>query len=217
MSFQLQGNSGTVAEVETATRAMRVTPRPTDVGALGSYAITVSTGTMAAGIASASPIFSIRWSDATGKVMLVRVVRAALYSLGTGFATGTGFVEMVAARAFTASDTGGAAITLTTNNAKRRTTFGTSLIGSALIATTAALTAGTRTLDTNPLAGVHFGVPATTNLVLLPTTVLWAPDFAGEWPLVLAQNEGFIIRVTVPATGTWSADIQLEWTEVASF
>lgn len=217
MSFQLQGSSGTIAEVETATRALRITPRPTDVGSLGSYAITVSTGTMAAGIASASPIFSIRWTDATGKVMLLRVVRVAVYSLGTGFATGTGFLEMVAARSFSASDTGGAAVTLTTNNAKRKTAFGTSLIGSALISTTAALTAGTRTLDTNPLSAVHFGVPATTNLVLLPTSPIWVPDFSGEWPMVFAQNEGFIIRITVPATGTWGADIQMEWSELTGF
>jgi hypothetical protein len=218
MAITPQGNSGVAAEVETNTRAIRFTPRPTDVGALGSYAAMLTTGTMAAGIAGASPIFSVRWTDAS-KVMLVRKVSLAFMSLGTGFTTGSAFFEMVCARSFSASDTAGAGVTLTGHTNKRRTSFGSSLIAATemRISTTATLTAGTRTLDTNPVAGIHVGVPATTNLVILPTTPLWSPDFSGEWPLVFAQNEGFIIRATVPATGTWQADVSLEWTELASF
>lgn len=34
---------------------------------------------------------------------------------------------------------------------------------------------------------------------------------------VVAQNEGFIIRATVPATGTWTASFDVTWMELASY
>ena len=37
---------------------------------------------------------------------------------------------------------------------------------------------------------------------------------AGEFPLILAPNEGFTIRATVPATGVWIGKINLHWSEV---
>jgi hypothetical protein len=36
----------------------------------------------------------------------------------------------------------------------------------------------------------------------------------GEMPLLLAQNEGFLLRATVPQTGTWSFSIAAEWDEI---
>jgi hypothetical protein len=45
---------------------------------------------------------------------------------------------------------------------------------------------------------------------------LFALDVSGEWPLVLVQNEGFIIRATVPATGTWEFGVLLEWSEIVT-
>jgi hypothetical protein len=35
--------------------------------------------------------------------------------------------------------------------------------------------------------------------------------------LLLAQNEGFVVRATVPATGTWQFGVTVVWTEVASY
>lgn len=216
MAIQFQGSSGVVAEVEANTKAVRFTPRPADVGSLGSYSLLASTGTMAAGLAAAAPIFAFRWSDAT-RFATIRTVRIALTSLGTGFTAGVGFIDMVAARGFTVSDTGGTAVVLTGNNGKKRTSFGSSLVGDFRISSTATLTAGTRTLDANALSGVRFGVNANTNAVQLATTAIWTPDYSGDWPLVLAQNEGFVIRATVPATGTWTGDVAIEWDEVTSF
>ena len=53
MALQLQGNGGTVAEVESATRAMRTALRPIDIGSLGSYRKAMTSGTIAAGLAGA--------------------------------------------------------------------------------------------------------------------------------------------------------------------
>jgi hypothetical protein len=36
----------------------------------------------------------------------------------------------------------------------------------------------------------------------------------GEPPMIFAQNEGFIINATVPATGVWGFAITSEWDEV---
>lgn len=216
MSIQTQGNSGTVLEVETNTRALRATQRPLDVGALGSYKMTLSTGTMAAGLAAASPIVSFRWT--TTNICIVRRIDLALISLGTGFTAGTALLECVAARTFSASDTGGTAATLTGNNNKMRTSFGTTTVGDLRMSSTATLSAGTRTLDAQPFAINRFGITVTTNAVMLATTPVFYPQVGnGEYPLTLAQNEGFIIRATVPATGTWTGDVTIQWDEVTSF
>ena len=219
MPLQIQGNAGVVAEVD-ANRCQLAVSRPADVGALGSYSALVSTGTMAAGLAAAAPIFSVRWLDSSGKLMIVKRVSVAVTNAGTAFTAGVGFIDVAVARAFTASDTGGAAVTLTGNNCKRRTSFGTSLIAGTemRIATTGTLTAGTRTVDGNAVAGIRFSVSATASVVMLPMTLLWCPDTgAAEYPLILAQNEGVILRATVPATGTWTGDVTVDWMEVASF
>lgn len=40
----------------------------------------------------------------------------------------------------------------------------------------------------------------------------------GQHPLVLANQEGFVIRsVAVPATGTWQVAITVDWTEVDAY
>ena len=180
----------------------------------GSYRFDAVTGTMAAGLAANSPIFSFRWG-AVGKAALIRRVSIAMMSLGTGFAAGPALFAMLVARAFTASDSAGNAVALTTNNAKKRTSFLTSLVTDARISSTAILTVGTRTLDAVPLASVQCGVVVTINFVHLPTTPIFVADIAGgEFPLCLAQDEGFVIHATVPATGTWSGRVMVDWDEL---
>ena len=39
----------------------------------------------------------------------------------------------------------------------------------------------------------------------------------GDYPVILAQNEGFIIRATVPITGVWNAGFNISWAELAAF
>ncbi len=214
MALQLQGFSGTVGEVESATRAARTTVRPTDV--LGSYALSTMTGTMAAGLAGAAPVFSCRWGSASN-VALIRKVAISMASLGTAFTAGVGVIDMIAARSFTVADSSGTSILPTSNSQKRKTAFAATLMSDIRLSSTATLTAGTRTLDGAAMAGQMFTVSVAAQTVMLPVTNIWAPDWSGEWPLVLAQNEGFILRATVPATGTWQMRVDLEWSEIASF
>ena len=114
----------------------------------GAYRIVGATGTMSAGLAAAAPVFSWRWATETANAKCaIDRVNVSINSLGTGFTAGVGLVELMVARAFSAADTGGGTLTLTTNNAKRKTGMPTTALSEARIATTATLSAGTRTLD----------------------------------------------------------------------
>ena len=228
------GVSTALLEVGAATKAARIEARPIDVGALGAYQVSYTSGTMAAGLGAAAPIFSVRWGDAT-RTMLVRRVSLLAQNAGTAFTAGLTLFDIIVARAFTASDTGGTAVVLTGNQTKKRTSFGSSLVTDMRGSATATLSAGTRTLDTLALATVFGAVQATaTNFIFLPASghpmtaaaiaatgtygdgglALLEPEISNSWPLVLVQNEGFVIRATVPATGTWRFNVQVEWAEV---
>ena len=91
MAIQLQGNSGTVAEVDgTNFRAMRGTLRPIDYGSLGSYRMSLLSGTMAAGLAANSEVVQFRWSDATRLCVVTSIIFDGLSGSATAFAAGFG-------------------------------------------------------------------------------------------------------------------------------
>ena len=89
-------------------------------------------------------------------------------------------------------------------------------------ASTAALTAGTKVLEGTPMQAIVAPGPITLSLngqIVPPDTIMLQAEVKdGEHPLVLHQNEGFIIRaVAVPGTGTWSFGCQIDWAEVESY
>ena len=224
MSIQVQGNGGTVAEVDgTDFRALRVTSRPIDYGALGHYRYGGFTGILAAALSANSEIFQFQWTDATRFAVIEEVIVSACVST-TFFVAGVPVqMDMIRSTGWSAAGTGGTAIALGTSN-KMRTAMGSSLGASAMIriATTAALGAGTKTLDANPLATLAAPGPITASLngqIVAPGTQLYSPDVgAGEHPLILAQNEGFSVRsVAVPGTGTWTVAINVRWAEVNAY
>jgi hypothetical protein len=218
MAIQVQGNTGVVAEVDgTVYRAMRTTLRPIDPGAYGSYRLSLLSGTMAAGLAANAEIFQFRWSDATRLCVVSSVTFDGLSGSATAFAAGFGKVDLVFARSWTADGSGGSAATLTGNNQKRRTSMGTTLVGSSRISSTAALTAGTKTLDTHAIGQYSAAIGTGTSVQWIPQTQLFHQVGGVESPLILAQNEGLVVRATVPATGTWQFGVTICWTEVESY
>lgn len=209
------GTSGNLAEVAANTLALRVSERPMNVGAFGSFSAGGSSGIMAAGLGAAAPIFTFRSAAAAGPNCLIKRVQFSAIGLGTGFTAGSALFRLLGLRAFTVNDTGGGAATMTTNNAKRRTSFATSAVQDIRISATATLTAGTSTADATALASI-FGVASNTaSIVMVPPVDLlrYGPH---DWPLVLAPNEGFTIQATVAATGTWSFSVNVDWDEVPS-
>jgi hypothetical protein len=215
------GADSTTLTIDPNQNAARVTIRPLNVGSMGSYAIAGTTGTIAAGMAANAAIFQFRWTSGSA-VALLRTVKIGAASGGTGFTAGTASCGLVFARSYTVTGTTGSnSIAITGSEGKRRTSFATSSVtnGNIRISGTAASTGQTWVLDTSDMARLGpFGVGTATQTAFIPAgTVLWQPDYAGEWPLVLAQDEGFAVRCTVPATGVWSAVVSIEWTEVAAF
>lgn len=187
---------------------------PIGGGLLGSYSKSMVSGTIAAGLTGASPVYSFRYGG-TG-IAVVRSVKISMAEL-TGSAGGLGNFQMFAARAFTASDSGGTAGTLTGNTSKLRTSLATTAVSSIQIANTGTLTAGTRTLDADPLATLAFALTTTADTGSLPLTSLYNPSQAGDYPLELANNEGFVIQLTVPATGTEVIAVTVDWEEYSAF
>jgi hypothetical protein len=214
MAVIIQGNGGTNAEVETNTRAMRVVVRPNDWGSLGSYAKGLTSGVITAGLAAAASVYQFRWSSASN-LCVVKRVRISAGGI-TAFTAGVVSFQLFVARSYTVNGSGGTAGTLTGNNGKLRTSMGTTLLGDVRIISTVALSAGTWTLDTDPIATLSTSTTATAGTVMASSTDLFFHPNS-EYPLILAQNEGLNIQATVPATGTWTMSVQTEWEELASF
>lgn len=203
--------------VDSQNFAARVVARPSPVGTHGAFSLSATSGVMAAGLAANAEIFQFRWTNAAVQQHL-RSVRLEAGNAGTAFAAGVATFSMRLARAWTVDGTGGTALTFTGSDQKKRSAFATTLAPSGTsvrIASTAALTAGTKTLDSNDFAGLTTGVQAVAGVTLLtPGTYLWERNTADEWPCIFTQNEGFVIRATVPITGTWTFNIDMEWSEI---
>jgi hypothetical protein len=221
MALITDGAGGTgVAAVSPNQKALAVTPRPLDPDTLGFYSLGVSTGVLAA--ATTGEIFQFRWTDATRLAVIRKVIVSAGVST-TYFAAGVPEqLDIIKATAWSAQGTGGTGITLAAT-CKTRTSFGSSLAaaGDIRIATTAALGAGTKTAEANSLASVVAACPITASvqgLILPPVDVLSISPGDGDYPLVLATNEGFTVNiVALPGTGTHKVGVRVEWAEVASY
>lgn len=228
MGLQIQGNGGVVADVDgSGFRALRVASRPVENESLGAYQLAMTSGTLAAALAASGQLFSMRWGDATRLMVLLYLsVRFQQLTPRTA-ATLTDFgFDAFVARSFTASASGGTAATLTGNAMKTRTTQGTTLLTDARISSTAALTAGTQTLDANAFAA-SLGIPqrvnpaAATEEVISQAPILeWNANVAdGMHPIVLAQNEGIVVRnrAVWPAAGTGIVTVNARWAEVPAY
>lgn len=222
--MQIQGNTGVVAEVDGTTfRSLRTVNRPVDHGALGAYTYGGSTGILPAALAANSEIFQFRWTHGSN-LAVIRRVRISASVTTTMFAAGVPVeIDLIKSTSWTVAGTGGTGLTPAAL-LKRRTSMGSTLIatGDIRIATTAALGAGTKTLETLALSDIITGGPITGSLngTIIPSgTILWEAEVAdGEHPIVLATNEGLSVRsVAVPGTGTWRASISIDWAETTQY
>lgn len=202
------------AEVDIS-KALRTVQRPLISATLGSYEVGLTSGLMAAALAANTTIWSFRYTGA-GLCIVDDVDFEGLgviTALTAGQAVAFGlFVN----RAFTVSASGGTAATLTGNNGKLRTSYATTGVGDIRISSTAALTAGTRTPDAQPMGEVVTGLSAAgSSGAHIP---LLATPSSNSHPIILANNEGLEIqnRIAFPAAGTWTFGITVRWTEVTS-
>lgn len=205
--------AGTALLVDPNFGAARVTMRPMDT--LGWNSVGVVSGSLT-GIAANAGIFSFR--NSSSNAVVVRRV-------GIGFVTTTAFTTaqtvnfgLLVARNFTASDSGGTAIAFTGNNGKHRTSLGTPTSLDCRIATTAALRGGTRTLDANAV-GVQAGWSGAAGTTIAPALNNLLSHATGDYPIVLAQNEGLVIAnvTAMGAGGAGIATITMEFAEASAF
>jgi hypothetical protein len=180
---------------------------------------------MAAALAASSEIFQFRYVTAASRIALVQKVNISAGCNVAATAAGLVAFRMTAARAWSAAGSGGTRLTLTGNNVKLRTAMATTEVSDAGISTTGALTAGTKTLDATDLSTISIGVgtgaiTVSHSLTLLPLSSLFDADGEGQHPLVLANQEGFVIRNGAnawPATMTWSFSVNVVWAEVPAY
>ena len=134
----------------------------------------------------------------------------------TGFTAGFIKFDLFAARSYTVLEgTGGTAGTFTGNNAKLRTAHATSAGMACYISTTAAISGGTATLDTDPFGQASVSVTNVGGQRIIDPIDLFRA-MPAEHPLVLANSEGFVIKATAPATGTWQIGVTVDWDELVS-
>lgn len=215
--------SGNLLKVGQDFGAAKTENKPIDMQGLGAYAWGGATGILPAALGANSEIYQFRWADAT-RLCIIRKIRISACVTTTFFAAGVPVqIDLIKSTGWTVAGTGGTAITPAAT-LKKRTSMPSTLLasGDMRIATTAALGAGTKTLEANSLGSVVAPGPITASLngqIIAPGTILWESEIAnGEHPLVLVQNEGFSIRsVAVPATGTWQATVEVQWSEAVSY
>lgn len=215
--IQSGANSTVLQTVDPTMTAARVTMRPSEL--LGAYEIGLTSGALTA-VAAGATVYSFRWAPAVStNLCLIRRVEI-------GFSTITAFTaaqslqySLQIARQWTTNDTVGTIAAFTqTNTGKMRTSMPTSSFaagGQIMIATTGAITAGTRTLDTQAMAFVSGS--STAIATSMPNTPLIQQQ-TGDYPIILASNEGFIINNVqlMGAAGVINLYVNVEWFEMSA-
>lgn len=178
------------------------------------YACALASGALA-GVGANGTVFSFRYTGAG--LAIIQKVRLGV-EVTTAF-TAAQLIEfaLVVARAFTASDSLGTAATLTGNNAKKRSSSASTGVGDIRISSTAALTAGTRTLDAQP-----FVVDGLYSAGLVSGAAPELIDFTDgriDGELVCATNEGFVITMptAMGAAGVIRLWVSVAWSEVTTW
>lgn len=228
---RILGKDGTSQVAVRKGGEMFVEPRTPGIGDasfLGAYGFSVVTGELAAALAAAAVVGSFRWGDAT-KIAVVTKLRTrflprVLFTAAT-LTDATSFDAFIG-RTFTASHTGGTALTLTGSSLKRRASFASTAFTDLRVATTVALGGGTVTAEPHPFAqslrkANRINPAAATEETIPPTTDGLNIDFSaadGDHPITLVQNEGILIRnrTVWPAAGTGTLLIELNWLEYAT-
>lgn len=211
MAIQLIGAGGATQEVDATKAAARVSLRPAEN--IGYYSVAGASGAMT-GVAANGPVFSFRNTGAN--LILIRNVRVG-FVVTTAFTTAQGLAySLVKANSFTASDTGGTALFVAGSNKHRNSMTNITSAPDIRIGSTAALTAGTRTLETVSMSIA--GGAAQAVGAAMPITDLLEND-AGDHPLVLAQNEGFIVSnlIAMGAAGVIQLHVSIEFMEASSY
>lgn len=183
------------------------------------FSIAGVTGATAASAAT-KILFYARWASTTQQALITKI-EVTGHVATTAYSAGQVLYEAFIARGFSAVGAGGTSLTLT--GAKLASPFSnTGFTAMKVNDTTAAgLTAGTWTLDANPVGNINThtsaGTAAATPIIgsqYIGDGILFEADIAkGELPIILNANEGVVVRAAVPATGVGIHGIMMKWIE----
>jgi len=206
-------------------RFVRPVPSAKNEVVYGQYGAAARTGIIAAGISADSELLQFRWNPTdTSKRAFIRGIWVDAAVSTTYFAAGIPLqLELLKCTSWSVAGSGGAAVDPGAANRRGSSTMKATEVATDdfRIATTAGLTAGTKTIATPALGFNLSGAPITSSLsgqVFLANTPLFEADLArGDHPLELVATEGFIVRCRAPGTGTWAATFKVEWDEADFF
>jgi hypothetical protein len=217
------GTSGALIDVGVASgSAAHVSNKPIPVVlASGGHYRTSHRAALIAAQAANSALFELQNASVTNLIVITRVCVGFLPTAAQTAAIETS-LDMYRLTGFSVVDTTN---TVTPVASKLRTSYAASaavLRGVTVAGAAAGMTGGTKTKDTAPLWQLPLfllaAVPTASQVVA--SVYDWQPDIAsGEAPLVLVQNEGFLIenRVVHGAAGGGSFYINVEWVEVTAY
>lgn len=220
MSVQIKsGASGDILVIDPSKNAARVANYPPE--ALGHYRLAATSGlltTIAAGSASAGHLFAFRNAGSNLAIITSLIVK---WRTIAGFTAAQEMaLKTFLLSAYSASHSGGTDIPLTTPQFKKRQSYPVTTVASARIGTTGALTAGTHTLNTNEFLSDSFAeLAAAATVPKGQMTMTFRAVESNEHGLVMANNEGFIVRneVLMGAGGTGRLIVEMDWFEVAAW
>lgn len=223
------GSQTVKAEVDGSTfKALRVTARPIQYGALGVYRVGLNSGSLVANGASIE-LFQFRWLPVLvpqSYAILYKLAISAGLSVAATVAGALLSFQAFPARSWTAAGSGGTRVDLTADNAKLRgQVMLASMANDIGVATTAGLTAGTKILDTTPLGSTQCSLSLAAITVGLKLNLLNARDgvifdgYDNTWPYIMSPGEGYVIKTgnAFPASTTWHFGVQAAWAEVLDF
>lgn len=229
MSIKVGGSgTGTIAEVETNTLALRAVSRPLDwspqipfVGGANSVrcmAMLVGTDGLS-GAQTAASVLQFRWTSP----QLVCSLRRLKLRMAVNVAFTAGIITMALfpARLFSVNGTGGKTMSVKPTDARLRGVMGLTTVADIRYTSTAALSAGTWVLDADPITAFSTGVTVVNQIGWMdgdyrrrgePLNLFEAVP--GEHPFVMAANEGFNVALTLPASGAVVLDWSISWDEI---
>lgn len=223
MGIQIIGNGGTIiGGGEEARKPIHTVGLP----ASGNwYRFSGKTGTIGATLAADSELFQFRFLSGVKSFALVyKVTVGGVGIVAVGTALGQLGFYLTPARAWSVIGSGGTRIAVSGDNLQTETPLANSQVSDIGIATTGALTAGTKAHDANGQGMViaSTGTGAVTTYQMFEPfkdARLFDADGEGQQPLVLANQEGFTIRTAFAgATAlTYAVVFSVVWCEINDF
>jgi hypothetical protein len=223
MAMIQSGVDSSLLTVDPTFKSARVTVRPPEGS--GYFQLGAVTGSLTNTTVTANnSLFSMRWAPGNGKVAVIRRVLVNFVQTVGWTAAAAQPIGLYVARSWSTNDSGGTPVTVAGNSQKMRTTSDPSLFAApseVRVSTTATLTAGTRTLDTNPIGvGVIAASQVAAASANYPQQAIILHDAnAGDHPIVLDNNEGIVINnmVVWPAAANGVMSFTVEWFETTAY